>query len=112
VAATKLRFDFSHKSQISLPELEKIQSISKDWIEKNVAVYSKELDLKQAYKIAGVRAVFGENYPDPVRVVSLQYDVTDIADRIDDPKWRDTSIEFCGGTYVRALLWRSAIFNF
>lgn len=95
-----MRFDFSHKAQITISELAKIEAISTDWIKKNVKVYSKELDLKTAQKIPGLRAVFGESYPDPVRVVTLEYDVEDISKDIDNPKWRNTSVEFCGGTYV------------
>ncbi|KAF7782485.1 hypothetical protein Agabi119p4_1861 [Agaricus bisporus var. burnettii] len=100
VAPSKLRFDFSHKSQISLSELAKIQEMCTDWIRRNVKVYGKDLDLQTAYKIPGLRAVFGESYPDPVRVVSLEYDVDEIAKDIENPKWRQTSIEFCGGTHV------------
>ncbi|KAG2122086.1 tRNA synthetases class II (A)-domain-containing protein [Suillus cothurnatus] len=100
VAPTKLRFDFSHKAQISLPELAKIESMSIDWIKKNVKVYAKDLDLTTAHNIPGLRAVFGEAYPDPVRVVVLGYDVDEVAKDIDNPKWRSTSVEFCGGTHV------------
>lgn len=74
--------------------------MSCEWVQKNVKVFSKELDLQNAYKIPGLRAVFGEAYPDPVRVVSLEYDVDDIAKDIENPQWRKTSVEFCGGTYV------------
>ncbi|KAJ3476858.1 hypothetical protein NLI96_g10870 [Meripilus lineatus] len=100
VAPSKLRFDFSHKAQIALPELTKIESMSQDWIRRNVSVFSKELDLQVAQKIPGLRAVFGESYPDPVRVVSLEFDVEDIAKDVENPKWRSTSVEFCGGTHV------------
>ncbi|KAI0758318.1 tRNA synthetases class II (A)-domain-containing protein [Irpex lacteus] len=100
VAPTKLRFDFSHKSQISTGELTKIEEISQDWIKRNVKVYSKELTLKAAQHIPGLRAVFGESYPDPVRVVALEYDVDEIAKDLENPKWRKTSVEFCGGTHV------------
>ncbi|KAF8894893.1 tRNA synthetases class II (A)-domain-containing protein [Gymnopilus junonius] len=100
VAPTKLRFDFSHKAQISLPELQQIESLSIDWIKRNVKVYSKELNLQTAHHIPGLRAVFGESYPDPVRVVTLEYDVDEIAKDIENPKWRKTSVEFCGGTHV------------
>lgn len=71
-----------------------------DWIKRNVKVYSKDLLLPLAQKIPGVRAVFGEAYPDPVRVVSLEYDVDQIAQDIENPKWQSTSIEFCGGTHA------------
>ena len=98
VAPTKLRFDFSHKAQIPLEDLEKIEQLSIDWIKKDVKVYSKELNLKDGYKIPGLRAVFGEAYPDPVRVVTLEYDIDEIAKDLENPKWRKTSVEFCGGT--------------
>ncbi|KDR75441.1 hypothetical protein GALMADRAFT_249500 [Galerina marginata CBS 339.88] len=100
VAPTKLRFDFSHKAQISLPELQKIEFLSTDWIKRNVKVFSKDLSLQTASRIPGLRAVFGESYPDPVRVVTLEYDVDEIAGDIENPKWRQTSVEFCGGTHV------------
>ncbi|KZV93199.1 hypothetical protein EXIGLDRAFT_613304, partial [Exidia glandulosa HHB12029] len=72
VVPTKLCFDFSHKAQIPLLDLQKIEQGSRDWIKKKVKVFSKELDLKSGYKIPGLRAVFGEAYPDPVRVVMLE----------------------------------------
>uniref|UniRef100_A0A0W0GDV4 Alanine--tRNA ligase n=1 Tax=Moniliophthora roreri TaxID=221103 RepID=A0A0W0GDV4_MONRR len=100
VAPSKLRFDFSHKAGITTPELTKIENMSLDWISKNVKVYSRDLNLQEGYKIPGLRAVFGEAYPDPVRVVSLEYDVDEIAKDLENPKWRSTSIEFCGGTHV------------
>lgn len=74
--------------------------MSVEWIKRNVKVFSKDLSLPLAQKIPGLRAVFGEAYPDPVRVVSLEYDVDEIAQDIENPKWRSTSIEFCGGTHV------------
>ncbi|KAI9570376.1 tRNA synthetases class II (A)-domain-containing protein [Boletus coccyginus] len=94
VAPTKLRFDFSHKAQIALPELAKIESMSVDWIRKNMLI------LNPGFKVPGLRAVFGEAYPDPVRVVVLGYDVDDITKDLENPRWRSTSIEFCGGTHV------------
>ncbi|KAG6901162.1 hypothetical protein C0995_016297 [Termitomyces sp. Mi166 len=100
VAPTKLRFDFSHKAQISIADLAKIELMSVDWIKKNVRVFSKEVDLQTARKIPGLRAVFGETYPDPVRVVTLEYDVGNIAKDVENLKWRSTSVEFCGGTHV------------
>ncbi|KDN40606.1 hypothetical protein K437DRAFT_258595 [Tilletiaria anomala UBC 951] len=101
VAPTKLRFDFSHKAGVAVPDLKKIEDICNEWVKKNVKVYSKELSLELAHKIPGLRAVFGEAYPDPVRVVSLEYDVNDIEKDIENPKWKSTSIEFCGGTHVK-----------
>jgi len=101
VAPSKLRFDFSHKGPITPAELEKIEKICNDWVKKNVPVYSKELPLKLAHDIPGLRAVFGEAYPDPVRVVALEFDIDEMANDITNPKWRGTSVEFCGGTHVK-----------
>lgn len=98
VAPTKLRFDFSHKGPITSSEMEKIEAICNEWIRKDVPVYSKELQLKTAHAIPGLRAVFGEAYPDPVRVVALEFDIDEMAADISNPKWRQTSVEFCGGT--------------
>ncbi|OCF54527.1 alanine-tRNA ligase [Kwoniella mangroviensis CBS 10435] len=100
VAPTKLRFDFSHGKSITTPELVKIEAICNEWIKKAAPVYAKEMPLAEAYKIPGLRAVFGEAYPDPVRVVSLGYPLEEIAQNIENSKWRGTSIEFCGGTHV------------
>lgn len=100
VAAEKLRFDFSHKQQISLEELSRIESICHDWIKRDVPVYSQEMNLQEGFKIPGLRAVFGEAYPDPVRVVSLEHSVNQIASDVTNAKWRSTSVEFCGGTFV------------
>ncbi|GAA5865267.1 hypothetical protein JCM1840_003969 [Sporobolomyces johnsonii] len=100
VAPTKLRFDFSHKAPISTADLDKIERLSNEWIKKNVKVFSKEVDLKTAQQIPGLRAVFGEAYPDPVRVVTLEWSVDEIVADIENPKWRGTSVEFCGGTHV------------
>jgi alanyl-tRNA synthetase len=52
------------------------------------------IPLAVARKIPGVRAVFGEKYPDPVRVVSVA-----AADPLQDAG-RNTPVEFCGGTHV------------
>ena len=98
VAETKLRFDFSHKGPVTVPELEKIEAICDQWIQKNVEVFAKDMSLKDAHLIPGLRAVFGEAYPDPVRVVALEFPVDEISSDIENPKWRGTSVEFCGGT--------------
>ncbi|KAF9894181.1 Alanine--tRNA ligase [Aspergillus nanangensis] len=101
VAAEKLRFDFSHKSPISDEDLRKIENISTEYIRQNCAVYSQEVALSTARQISGVRAVFGETYPDPVRVVSVGVELEEILNKVDDPRWNKVSIEFCGGTHVQ-----------
>lgn len=100
VSPEKLRFDFSHKAALSTKELENVENISNEYIKKNLSVYAKDVALAQASEINGLRAVFGEKYPDPVRVVSVGVSVDDL---LADPKneaWSKYSIEFCGGTHV------------
>lgn len=101
VAAEKLRFDFSHKSGVSDSDLEKIEAKSTEYIRQNCAVYSQEVPLEIAREITGVRAVFGETYPDPVRVVSVGVELDEILKNVKDPRWEGVSIEFCGGTHVQ-----------
>ncbi|KAL8703634.1 MAG: hypothetical protein Q9201_003172 [Fulgogasparrea decipioides] len=100
VAPEKLRFDFSHKSAVSDAELEKIEDISTRYIRQNCNVYAKDVPLATAHQIRGVRAVFGETYPDPVRVVSVGVEIDDILRDVGNEDWRKVSVEFCGGTHV------------
>ena len=61
------------------------------------------MPLAEAQQIPGLQAVFGEAYPDPVRVVSVH--VTDSGsnnntnDSESDSAGRH-SIELCGGTHI------------
>ena len=81
----KLRFDFSFKKALTLDQLRAVEQFCQDVIAKEQPVSSKVMPLEEAKKINGVRAVFGEVYPDPVRVVSVG---------------GKTSVEFCGGTHL------------
>ena len=100
VAPEKLRFDFSHRAGVSIEELEKVEDISTRYIRQNFEVYAKDVPLATAKQINGVRAVFGETYPDPVRVVSVGVPVEDLLQNVKSEEWRQVSIEFCGGTHV------------
>ncbi len=51
------------------------------------------MPLAEAKKIPGVRAVFGEKYPDPVRVLL-------IGAKKPEEATLDNSVEFCGGTHL------------
>ena len=101
VAPTKLRFDFSHKAGISDSDLAKIEDCSTAYIRQNFKVYTRDVPLTIAHQIEGVRAVFGETYPDPVRVVSIGVPVEELLENVKNKDWRKVSIEFCGGTHVQ-----------
>jgi alanyl-tRNA synthetase len=96
----KLRFDFSHKTGVTTEELEKIEKMSNEYVRRNNKTYAKDVDLDHAREIEGVRAVFGETYPNPVRVVSIGVDVDTLLAKPKNPEWRKYSVEFCGGTHV------------
>lgn len=60
--------------------------------------------LAEAKAIQGLRAVFDETYPDPVRVVSIGIPVQELLDDPNSAAGSLTSIEFCGGTWVWCLV--------
>ncbi|RMD39391.1 hypothetical protein DV735_g5734, partial [Chaetothyriales sp. CBS 134920] len=100
VAPQKLRFDFSHKAPVSDKDLVAIEENSTAYIKQGATVYAKDVPLSIARQISGVRAVFGETYPDPVRVVSIGIEVDQLLENVEDKRWNEVSIEFCGGTHV------------
>ncbi len=83
VASDRLRFDFTHFSQIDPDALERIEVFVNQRIRQNVPVAVEEMDMEDAMK-SGATALFEEKYGDRVRVISL-----------------DTfSRELCGGTHT------------
>jgi alanyl-tRNA synthetase len=98
VNAEKTRFDFSYKSAPTMDQLKEVERICSIFIKDNKKVYTKLVPLELGRMIYGLRAVFGETYPDPVRVVSVGVDVDEILKDVKNEKWAETSIEFCGGT--------------
>ena len=83
VAADRLRFDFTHFSQIDPEALERIETYVNQRVRQNVPVAVEEMDMDHAMK-SGATALFEEKYGDRVRVISL-----------------DTfSRELCGGTHT------------
>jgi alanyl-tRNA synthetase len=99
VAPDRLRFDFSHNKPVSPEEAAAVEQIVDKAVKADLRVHTEAVVLEKARKIAGVRAVFGEAYPDPVRVVSVGRPVSDLADAAGATQ---TSAEFCGGTHVQS----------
>jgi alanyl-tRNA synthetase len=98
----KLRFDFSHGKALSEDELSSVERLVSQTIAKKLPVYAEEVPQELALKINGLRAVFGEKYPPMVRVVSIGAPVKDLLADPTNEKWRQYSIEFCGGTHIQS----------
>lgn len=83
VASDRLRFDFTHFSQVDAQVLNKIETLVNERICENTRVETIEMDAEEAFK-TGATALFEEKYGDRVRVVSLA----------------SFSKELCGGTHT------------
>jgi alanyl-tRNA synthetase len=91
----KLRFDFSHDAAVTPEQLAEVERIANEHVRADAPVQAVELPLKEAQQIKGVKAVFGEKYPDPVRVIAVgEGDVRQL-------DAAQVSVEFCGGTHLR-----------
>lgn len=93
VDAEKTRFDFTHDRPLSGEEIAAIERLVNEKIYADLPVHDRIMPLAEAKKIPGVRAVFGEKYPDPVRVLLIGTDSPEKATR-------EHSVEFCGGTHL------------
>nr|GLL19870.1 alanine--tRNA ligase-like [Ipomoea trifida] len=100
VLPEKLRFDFSHGKPVKPEELQKIESIVNEQIKAEMDVFSQEATLSDAKRVKGLRAVFGEVYPDPVRIVSIGQKVGDLLADPENEEWLSISAELCGGTHI------------
>ena len=92
VSSKKLRFDYSSNEQLSLEKHKKIENLVNNSIRSNIGVEINQMSLDKALKLGAI-ALFGEKYPNKVRVVSMKSKFYN--ERI------LTSIELCGGTHVK-----------
>lgn len=83
VEEDRLRFDFTHLAKLEDREIERIEEIVNDNVEKDIPVDTTIMNLQDAKK-SGATALFGEKYKDKVMVRSIG----------------DVSKELCGGTHV------------
>ncbi|MFP4533756.1 MAG: alanine--tRNA ligase [Desulfobacterales bacterium] len=83
VGPDRLRFDFTHFSQVPLESLEAVEAVVNDRIRANVDVSIQEMDAEEAFQ-SGAIALFEEKYGDRVRVIELD----------------QFSKELCGGTHT------------
>jgi alanyl-tRNA synthetase len=80
-----LRFDFNSQSALSDEQFARIQEVANEAVQADFPVNTFLTGLEKA-KAMGAMAMFGEQYPDEVRVVDIG---------------GPFSLELCGGTHVR-----------
>jgi len=85
VEPDRLRFDFAHFAAMTPEEIAKVEKEVNDKILESIMVETMELPIEEAKKL-GATALFGEKYGNIVRVVKIG----------------DYSMEFCGGTHLKA----------
>jgi alanyl-tRNA synthetase len=85
VAPDHLRFDFSHGAGVKEREIEQIEELVNEQVQKNIQLTREEMDLDAALR-SGAMALFGEKYGQRVSVVKIG----------------DFSVELCGGTHLEA----------
>lgn len=100
VAPDRMRFDFTANKGLTIEQVKAVEEISQKLIDTQFPVYMRESNLTEAKQITGLRAVFDEIYPDPVRVVSIGVPVEELLADPSSDSGRNTSVEFCGGTHL------------
>ena len=83
ITADRMRFDFSHPAPMTKEEVQQVEDIVNQQIQKDLPVSMEIMDLEVA-KSSGATALFGEKYEDRVKVYSIG----------------DFSKEVCGGPHV------------
>ena len=88
----KLRFDFTYNERLTNAQVNKIESLVNQSIRENIESRIEFMPTKQAIK-SGAIALFGERYPENVRVISFTNE---------DRNSSLSSVELCGGTHVKS----------
>jgi len=100
VAPDRLRFDFANNGPVTPEQLGQVEKIVREQVAADLTVYADLAPQFVARQIAGLRAVFGEAYPDPVRVVSIGQPIAELLANPTNAMWNEVSVEFCGGTHL------------
>lgn len=100
VLPEKLRFDFNADQGLTVDQVQQIEDVVNKMSRDNLKVYVEETPLADAKQIEGLRSVFDEVYPDPVRVISFGVPVKELLAAPKGGAGTTTSVEFCGGTHL------------
>ena len=91
VDENKTRYDFTFERALTKDEIQKVQNLINEWIDKDLKRTTKVMSLEEANQ-TGAMALFGEKYGDFVRVVSF------------DDEEKCYSKELCAGCHVNSTL--------
>ncbi len=83
ITAERMRFDFSHDAPMTKEQIDQVEAIVNEQIQKDLPVTMEIMDIEKA-KSSGAIALFGEKYESQVKVYSVG----------------DFSKEVCGGPHV------------
>lgn len=83
LTAERLRFDFSHPQKVTPEELQRVEDIVNEQIQRDLVVTCEEMSLEEA-KASGATGLFENKYGDKVKVYTIG----------------DFSKEICGGPHV------------
>jgi len=84
ITAERLRFDFCHDEKVSKDDLDKVEAIVNDVIERNLTITCQEMTVEDA-QLEGAIGLFGDRYGEKVKVYSVG----------------DFSKEICGGPHAK-----------
>ncbi|MBW3569214.1 alanine--tRNA ligase [Candidatus Parcubacteria bacterium] len=88
VNAERTRFDFSHSEKVTRQQLDQVEKIVNEQIEKDLKVQWHEYPTDEAFKL-GAKGAFGDKYGDKVKVYIMGQNGE-----------KPFSIEICGGPHV------------
>ncbi len=89
ITAERLRFDFSHPEKMAKEQVQKVEDLVNEQIQKNLPVTSAEMALEDAKRL-GAMGIFETKYGERVKVYAIGDEKTGIFSR-----------EICGGPHVK-----------
>ncbi|HVC36478.1 MAG TPA: alanine--tRNA ligase [Candidatus Dormibacteraeota bacterium] len=89
ITAERLRFDFSYQDKMTPKQIEEVEKIVNDQIDKDWPVSWRQENTEQALS-SGVMGAFGDRYTNKVKVYT-----------VGDPDGENFSREICGGPHVK-----------